>query len=309
MPRRLLIVALLLALTSLAAAQNKKVRERKGNPYPPTFEGATSEVYKTVDGTELKLFIFNPQRENPKEPRPAIVFFFGGGWTNGSPVQFEQQSRYLASRGMVAIAADYRVKSRNNSQVIDSVRDAKSAMRYVRANAERLGIDPNRIAAGGGSAGGHLAACTGTIPGLDEEGEATAVSSVPNAMVLYNPVMSLVGLRDEETQEAEVKGRLGIDAKSLSPHGHEQAGQAPMIMFFGTEDRLIEGAKAFQTDAKKLGLRCEIVEYEGQKHSFFNFKGDTNDYFFKTLKAADEFLQSIGYVKGPDTVDAFFEKK
>ncbi len=309
MPRRLLVVAVVLTLTSLAAAQTKKDREpRKGN-YPPNFPDATSEVYKTVDGTELKVFIFNPKRDDPKEPRPAIVFFFGGGWTNGSPGQFEQQARYLASRGMVAIAADYRVKSRNQSQVVDSVRDAKGAMRYVRANAERLGIDPNRIAAGGGSAGGHLAACTGTIAGFDEEGETTAVSSVPNAMVLYNPVMSLVGLRDEETKEADVKGRLGVAAKEISPHGHEQAGQAPMIMFFGTDDRLIEGAKAFQTDAKKLGLRCELVEYEGQRHSFFNFNFGKNEYFFKTLKAADEFLQSIGYVKGPETVDAFFEKK
>lgn len=198
--RHVLAFSLMLLLVTSVSGQTKKARAEGKEKYPPEFSDAKEEVYKTINGTQLKLFIFNPERSNPTEPRPAVVFFFGGGWTNGSPGQFQNQCRYLASRGMVAITADYRVASRQNVKAVDCVRDAKSAIRYVRENAARLGVDPQHIAAGGGSAGGHIAACTGTIIGLDEEGENTAISSVPNAMVLFNPVMSWDGLTtsDEE---------------------------------------------------------------------------------------------------------------
>ena len=108
----------------------------------------------------------SPRTGNPRDKRPAIVCFFGGGWTGGTPRQFLPQCKYLATRGMVAIAADYRVASRNHVKAVDCVRDAKSAIRYVRKNAARLGVDPERIVAAGGSAGGHLAAACGTISGL-----------------------------------------------------------------------------------------------------------------------------------------------
>src|SRR6185503_1822467 len=118
----------------------------------------------------------------PTDKSPAIVFFFGGGWTNGSPGQFEEHCKHLGSRGLVAITADYRVASRQQVKAVSCVADAKSAIRYVRKEAARLGIDPDRIVAGGGSAGGHIAACTGTIDGFDEAGEDKSISSVPNAM-------------------------------------------------------------------------------------------------------------------------------
>ena len=130
-------------------------------PYPPDIPDAKVEVYKTIGDSRLNLYIFNPPESAPSARRAAIVFFFGGGWESGSPVQFAAQCRNIASLGMVAITADYRVLSRQHSTIVDSVRDAKSAIRYVRENAARLGIDPQRIAAGGGSAGGHLAAASG----------------------------------------------------------------------------------------------------------------------------------------------------
>src|SRR5262245_37466762 len=158
--------------------------------YPPKFDGARSETYKKVGDVTLSLNIFEPPGASAPN-RPAIVFFFGGGWTNGSPAQFEQHCRHLASRGMVAITADYRVASRHQVKPTACLADAKSAIRWVRQNAKRLGIDPQRIAAGGGSAGGHLAAATATVPGFDEPGEDTKVSAVPNALVLFNPALVL----------------------------------------------------------------------------------------------------------------------
>ena len=120
-------------------------------PYPPEIRDAKVEVYKTLGDVRLNLYIFNPPGSAPSAKRAAIVFFFGGGWNSGSPAQFETQCRHMASLGMVAIAADFRVGSRHNSTAADSVRDAKSAIRYVRSNAavwesirsaSRLGVAP-----------------------------------------------------------------------------------------------------------------------------------------------------------------------
>ena len=67
-------------------------------------------AYKTVGETTLSLHVFQPSATASSDPRPAIVFFFGGGWNGGSPSQFYGQARALADRGMVAFCAEYRVK-------------------------------------------------------------------------------------------------------------------------------------------------------------------------------------------------------
>ena len=181
--RRLLAFIFLLAALS---AQAQQKAPKRVDLHPPIIEGAKVETYRKVGGTELKLWIFNPERKEAK-PLPAIVFFFGGGWSSGTPTQFEKQSLHLASRGMIAIVADYRVKSRQNASPADCVSDAKACVRWIRANAGSLGIDPNRIAAGGGSAGGHLAGATATLPGLDTAEDDKKVSCIPDALVLFNP--------------------------------------------------------------------------------------------------------------------------
>ena len=125
--------------------------------------------YKEASGAKLFLHVFNPEGHKTTDARPAIVFFFGGGWNGGTPKQFEPHCQYLARRGMVAITAEYRVKSRNKTSPFECVADGKSAVRFIRANAAKLGVDPKRVAAGGGSAGGHVAAATGNCPELEEQ--------------------------------------------------------------------------------------------------------------------------------------------
>jgi len=120
------------------------------------FEPSKEVLYKAVGETELKLHVFTPEGHRASDKRPAIVFFFGGGWNGGSPSQFYPHCDYLASRGMVAAAAEYRVKSRNKTTPRECVKDGKSAVRWLRQHAGELGIDPKRVAAGGGSAGGHV---------------------------------------------------------------------------------------------------------------------------------------------------------
>ena len=137
---RLLLFLVLLAPTSLFA---------QSRVYPPTFEGARVETYKTVGDIDLKLWIFEPPQHKSSDKRPVAVFFFGGGWKSGNPGQFEQHCRYLASHGMVAMTADYRVRQRHQTLADKCVSDAKSAIRWIRQNAKRLGVDPDRVVAGG----------------------------------------------------------------------------------------------------------------------------------------------------------------
>ena len=138
-------------------------------------------VYKTVGDTQLHLHIFRPTKQRTKAP--AVVSFWR--WLERYAAQFEQQCRYLASRGMVAMTAEYRTRNMHGTLATACVADGKSAVRWIR-RMPASGVDPDRIAAGGGSAGGHVAACTGVIDGFESEDEDDKISSALNAMVLFN---------------------------------------------------------------------------------------------------------------------------
>jgi len=259
---------------------------------------STNEVYKTAETARLALNIYQSAPANTQTARPAIVLFFGGGWSSGSPQQFEFQARYFASRGMVAITPDYRVRSRHQSRVIDSVADAKSAMRWVRANAKRLGIDPNRIAAGGGSAGGHLAAATAFIPKFDDPQDDQEVSAIPNALVLFNPALMLAPLPGTETgnmRGVPDRSFLGADAADISPAHHVKPGAPPTIIFHGRADTTVpfRTAEIFAERMKAEGNPCQLVDYPGQGHGFFNQDPNRT----RTLALADEFLTELGWLK------------
>ena len=290
-----LALALLSLFVAVAVDAQGKAAKKKAGGYPPTIEGTKSETYRKVGETELKVWIFEPAAK-ATQPLPAIVFFFGGGWTSGSPTHFEPQSRYLASRGMIAIVADYRVKSRQDAKPADCVSDAKACVRWVRANAARLGIDPNRIAVGGGSAGGHLAASVATLPGLDTAKDDKSVSCLPNALVLFNPGTAMApfpGL-DLKGFGADLdKEKFGCEPTEISPIHHVKKGVPPTIIFHGKADTTVpySTVEKFTEVMKAAGNRCDLIGYEGEKHSFFN-----KSKYAETLAAADDFLVSLGYL-------------
>ena len=297
MTRWIVASAAVFCCVSFASAQEAK----KNAGYPPSFPEAKAEVYKTVGDVKLNLYIFTPAGHKATVKRPAIVFFFGGGWTNGNPRQFEQQCKHLASRGMVAITADYRVASRHQVKAVSCVADAKSAIRYVRKEAARLGIDPDKIAAGGGSAGGHIAACTGTIPDFDEMGEDTSISSVPNAMFLFNPALVLApveGLNLDQGRVASLSDRMGVDPQKLSPYHHIRKGAPPTLILHGKADSTVPyaTAEAFAKAMTAAGNQCELIGYEGQPHGFFNYGRGDGSHYEKTLAAMDGFLEKLGFL-------------
>ena len=250
----------------------------------------TQWLYKTVNGTELKLHVFTPEGHRTSDMRPAVIFFFGGAWNNGSPGQHYSQCAHLASRGMVAMSAEYRVKSRNQTTPKECVEDGKSAIRWVRAHAAELGIDPNRIAAGGASAGGHVAAAAGTVDSFDATNEDLSVSSRPDALVLFNPVFD---------NGPGGFGHFRVKAywREISPIHNISEAAPPTIVFLGTEDEYIgaEVAVRYKDLMDQSGVRCDLHLYPEQAHGFFN-PDRKNGYFKKTLETMDDFLTSLDFL-------------
>ncbi len=259
-----------------------------------------SYVYKTVENDELRLYVFQARGASSHAKTPAIIFFFGGGWTTGSVTQFVSQARYFAGRGMVAVLADYRIFSRQGTSPFEAIADAKSAVRWVRAHAAELGIDPHRIAAAGGSSGGHIALCTAVIEPFDEPREDKTVSSKPDALLLFNPVVdttrALHGFAD----------RFGGRNEEASPVHHLHAGLPPTLILHGKSDIMVpySDVERFCRESKNLGNQCALVGYEGATHGFFNPNRAEGKWYRQTLLQADRFLTAIGYLHTPTPAQA-----
>jgi arylsulfatase A-like enzyme/dienelactone hydrolase len=258
---------------------------KKVTPAPPTHV-----VYKEASGDKLQLHIYAPADAKPGDNRTAIVFFFGGGWSAWNPTQFEPFARYFADLGCVAICADYRVSSRHKTTPTDAVRDAKSAVRYVREHAKEWGADPTRIGVAGGSAGGHLAACTALVPGFLDEKDAKDSDAAPNALILFNPVL--------DTSAAGFGGaKRGDELKPISPQHHVREKSPPVLVLHGTADTTVpfKQVEAFAKAMEDAGNVCEVEAFEGRGHGFFNHpdfrKGAKPDDYEACVKRATKFLE------------------
>ena len=247
-----------------------------------------THVYRQAP-RDMKIDVYRP--DHADGPLPAIVFFFGGGWVNGSMDQFRPFCEHLAKRGMIGIVADYRVKSRDETEPYDCVMDGKSAMRYVRAHAAELGIDPDRIAAGGGSAGGHVAAATACVTRWNNDDDDLSVSCVPNALALFNPVLN-------NGPDNWGYDRVKDYYEDISPFHRVTKGWPPTSIFLGSEDGLISVATMgeFAAHVRSVGSICDEHYYGGQPHGFFNRKEGANPWFQATLHGLDGFMVSLGYL-------------
>lgn len=251
-----------------------------------------SEIYKK--DPDLKLYFVYPEGKIPDEKLPAIVFFHGGGWRGGSPSAFIRQAEYLAKRGMISVLAEYRLTGKYPDLTLDKcVADAKSAMRYVKIHADRLGIDTCRLAAGGGSAGGHLAAATALVPGFDAPGDDLSISPVPKLLVLFNPVAN-----NAPAPEGYGNSFANDYFPQISPYHNIRKGAPTTLIMVGTKDALIpvSTVEAYADAMKRVGSVCEVEFYEGAGHAFFNYGGESG-YYGKTVARMDRFLVENGYLK------------
>lgn len=293
------VLAASLAFTVVAQDQLKAKKAGKAAPAAdaPLPEGVKEFTYKRTPQGELKLQVHYPADWKASDQRPAIVFFFGGGWKSGTSAQFLNQATYLTTRGMVAVRVDYRVSSRQQTTPESAVEDAKSAVRWVRSRAGELGVDPQRIVASGGSAGGHLAACTGMTDAFEAKEENAKVSSRPNVLVLFNPALDLAAL-EVAAKWPEGKGDGKAIVPQIDPARFIKSGLVPTIIFFGTADKMLDHARGFADKSKALGNRCEVFSAAEQPHGFFN----RPPWQEVTLRQTDVFLASLGYLKGEPTV-------
>ena len=244
--------------------------------------------YKTLaDGQKLTLHIFKPTTKS-KSRHAAIVYFFGGSWQIGTPLQFYRECSYYASRGMVAISADYRIAYLHHSTVFESFEDAKDAMRWIRTNADKYGIDTARIAAAGASAGGHLAAALGTIAENNEKG----VSYKPNLIILNYAVIDN-GANGFGSREMKARFR------EISPIHNISKLTPPTLFLLGTKDVLIPitTGKAFQEKMTAAGIYCELHLFEGVGHPIFYYRKPLTKEFYKVRQLTDDFLFKYGYLK------------
>ena len=252
---------------------------------------ARSHVYKEVGGEALRLHVIEPEPTPGNAPRIAMVFFHGGGWVGGKVTQFQEQAQHFASRGAVCFLVQYRFAPRDGVTPPSlCIQDARSAMRWVRAHAPQFNIDPARIAAAGGSAGGHLAAHTALVPAMDDPADNLAISPRPDALVLFNPVL------DNGPGEFGAD-RVGDRVAEFSPAHNVTRGAPPTILCLGSKDKLIPVAtlERFRDAMQTAGARCELLVYENQEHGFFN-SSKSREHFALTLQAADRFLQSLGWL-------------
>jgi acetyl esterase/lipase len=233
-----------------------------------------TQVYKTTDRGPLHIEIYKPPGVAPAGGRPCIVFFHGGGWRRGSPRQFRAFSTLLAERGVIGMSAEYRLLQEDDGAIpVDAVQDARSALRWVRRNAAQLGCDLQRIGAGGGSSGGHLALMTAMKTNVDDPKDDLAIDPRPAALVLLNAPLNF----DDYASPVPLAER-----RKLAPFYLVDGTLPPTLMMQGTKDRTVsyQHAVAFRDKAQQLGVKdLTLVPFEGRKHGFFNKgKGEPGDF-------------------------------
>lgn len=275
-----------LLLLSVAANGSVLARSLENKDERTDLKADTVLTYR--DCPTGKLYVYYSEGERVQYA-PAVVFFFGGGWNSGSPKQFEPQAQYLIKYGINVVLADYRTKNNAGTTPKEALMDAKSAMRFMKQHAKELRIDLEKIVASGGSAGGHLAAATAFCDNINNPEDDLAVSSVPQALILFNPVI-------DNSPEGYGFNRVKEYYEDFSPMQNIKKDAPPAIFFLGTEDNFIsvDTAKKFKEKMEAVGARCDLLLYSGQKHGFFN--SQHKEYFEKTMVETVKFLKSLGYI-------------
>ena len=306
-PRRstLFIALLTAALTAFAPLASRAVTfsELLAPPAPP-------EAVAYAPGPGQSLWVFPPADMKQGEARPAIILIHGGAWVGGDADIFFPHARYFASRGMVAFSIGYRLIKPGGPGMRECVDDCRAALAYIWGHAAELGVDPAKIVVMGDSAGGHLAAVLGTIPGGGQ---------LPAAMVLCNPIVDLTdpawisfviggpALEKKAPPEARIPTPAQTElAKALSPQFHVRPNLPPTLLMHGTEDHVVnpDQARRFAEAMAAAGNRCDLVMVDGARHAFIVPKYTAPEPLVTdALRKADTFLSSLGFVNGEPTLE------
>ncbi|MEZ5501498.1 MAG: alpha/beta hydrolase [Halioglobus sp.] len=221
-------------------------------------------VYTAKGQAPLTLHAFTAQHRRDDTPTPALLLFHGGRWLYGGPEELYPQCAYFAQQGYACFSAQYRLGADNRPDVRGAVADARAALDYLLDNAQALGIDPARIAVGGGSAGGHLAAALGSGLPL-APGAATPDQRRPAAQVLYNPMLDLAPGTPDHHLVREYW-------EAVSPLHHVDNAVPPALILVGSQDPEVPLATVehYCAALRNAGGRCDVALYDGQSHGFYH---------------------------------------
>lgn len=284
--RRPHLAAVLLLAAGVWITANTGSRAQTGVAGEPEIEFHRDVVFGKGGESDLTLNLARPA--GAQKILPCVLVFHGGGWAAGKKERHDDLVRFLATEGFVSATVQYRLAPRNPWPA--QIEDAKCAVRYIRAHCKRWGVDPDRIAALGFSAGAHLSMLLGLMDPEDalegSGGHDEQDSKVSAVVSFFGPTdMGCIteGARAEQLDpdrlRAELSGRLlgGLlgaefrkDPSRASPLSYVTAGDAPMLLVQGTKDRLVphEHASCMLEAMQKAAIPGQVVFWLGLGHGW-----------------------------------------
>ncbi len=255
---------------------NKKGREQMANVWltalrpllqQPPYQFSVERIpYKTLaSGDSLYAHVFRPKKN---KMHSAMAWFFAGGWKYGSPLQFYREAAYLSELGILSVSFDYRISYLYHTTHQEALEDAKDAVRWMRKNADDLGISADSIAVGGASAGACMAALLGS---LDRAGQDSL--AIPNLLLLEYPTLTL--------PKEEVREKM-----------------PPMLLCMGTNDGFtpMDVVEDYINKVMALGNECEFHPFEGCGHPIFYYRKPLTKDYDILLSLIERFLRRHGYL-------------
>ncbi|NME68731.1 alpha/beta hydrolase [Flammeovirga aprica] len=247
------------------------------------FVDSDAFIYKSTPNRDLALFVDYPSDWKKSDKRVAIIWYYGGAWSSGNILHFKPQAEYFTQRGIINIRVDYRVVQRDgiSDGGFTSAQDAKTALRWVKRNAAMLGVDPDKIIVGGGSAGGHLALAT-QLKSVDDPHDDLSVNTDVIGFILHNPYVVYLN---------EKSYIYNLDYSKL----------APVWVAYGLKDKAAYDDDPSQKRTERNGESFVKLLAEKNKGSYAFIKENGGHGFCssaafleESTHSTDQFLQSLG---------------
>ena len=236
-------------------------------------DSETDVTFAEAGGIELKLDIVAPRGDSQ---RAAIIYLHGGGWRGGSREGMRTIAKAMADRGFTGLPAQYRLTGQSPWPA--QIHDVKAAIRWTRANADRLGIDPARIVLWGSSAGAHLAllaAGTPDDPAFEGEVGPAGASSAVAAVIAVHPPVAFAMDEDRLTHAGPARSLMGDAATEAAafaagPINHVSEQFPPTLLLHGTQDRIVHhsASQAMLDALRAVRAPADLHLFHGHNHGF-----------------------------------------